>query len=147
MTGKERVTESGKGTSVLTLILSYPQNRDAKDWAAGNGRLSYCYCSVCVCVSNIHCFQSQQSTRYFPKQNRKTKSLPTKLKELLVLSTTVQHHQRCGVHSYVSNESQGDDVLAIQIYLSLSLSLLNRKQFINENNLKSMLCTILRILR
>ena len=41
MTGKERVTESGKGTSVLTLILSYPQNRDAKDWAAGNGRLSY----------------------------------------------------------------------------------------------------------
>ena len=48
MTGKERVTESGKGTSVLTLILSYPQNRDAKDWAAGNGRLSYC--SVCVCV-------------------------------------------------------------------------------------------------
>ena len=43
MTGKERVTQSGKGTSVLTLILSYPQNRDAKDWAAGNGRLS-CYC-------------------------------------------------------------------------------------------------------
>ena len=142
MTGKERVTESGKGTSVLTLILSYPQNRDAKDWAAGNGRLSYCYCSVCVCVSNIHCFQSQQSTRYFPKQNRKTKSLPTKLKELLILSTTVQHHQQvwCPFLFYVSNESQGDDVLAIQISL-------NRKQFINENNLKSMLCTILRILR
>ena len=54
MTGKERVTESGKGTSVLTLILSYPQNRDAKDWAAGNGRLSYCYCSVCVCVCVEH---------------------------------------------------------------------------------------------
>ena len=41
MTGKERVTRSGSTFSVLTLILSYPQNRDAKDWAAGNGRLSY----------------------------------------------------------------------------------------------------------
>ena len=58
MTGKERVTESGKGTSVLTLILSYPQNRDAKDWAAGNGRLSYLLMllllclRVCVCVEH-----------------------------------------------------------------------------------------------
>ena len=50
MTGKERVTESGKGTSVLTLILSYPQNRDAKDWAAGNGRLSYLLLLLVLCL-------------------------------------------------------------------------------------------------
>ena len=58
MTGKERVTQSGKGTSVLTLILSYPQNRDAKDWAAGNGRLScyYYYCYYCVTMCDFHDF-------------------------------------------------------------------------------------------
>ena len=42
----------GYRTSVLTLILSYPQNRDAKDWAAGNGRLNYCI----VQSSIVHCF-------------------------------------------------------------------------------------------
>lgn len=64
MTGKERVTVLGSipdrhgglvpgyRTSVLTLILSYPQNRDAKDWAAGNGRLNYCI----VQSSIVHCF-------------------------------------------------------------------------------------------
>ena len=55
MTGKERVTESGKGTSVLTLILSYPQNRDAKDWAAGNGRLSYLLMLLLLCLRVCVC--------------------------------------------------------------------------------------------
>lgn len=116
MTGKERVTESGKGTSVLTLILSYPQNRDAKDWAAGNGRLSYLLMLLLLCLRV--CVEHSlllELAKYaiFSKTKPQNKILTNEAEGIANTTTQCSTTSRCGVHFYVSNESQGDDVLAI----------------------------------
>ena len=145
MTGKERVTESGKGTSVLTLILSYPQNRDAKDWAAGNGRLSYLLL-LCLRVCVEHSLLLELAKYAIFSKTKPQNKILTNEAEGIANTKYYSAAPPAGVVSISMFLMNLREMTSLP-FRSISLSLLNRKQFINENNLKSMLCTILRILR
>ena len=107
MTGKERVTVLGSipdrhgglvpgyRTSVLTLILSYPQNRDAKDWAAGNGRLSYLLLLLlCLRVCVEHSLLLELAKYAIFSKTKPQNKILTNEAEGIANTTTVQHHQQ-----------------------------------------------------
>ena len=141
MTGKERVTESGKGTSVLTLILSYPQNRDAKDWAAGNGRLSYLILLLVLCLRVwVEHSLLLELAKYaiFSKTKPQNKILTNE--EGIASTKYYSAAPPAGVVSISMFLMNLREMTSLP-FRSISLGILNRKQFINKNNLKSMLCT------